>query len=118
MFADTIAYSPGQGVGAQIGLDWHPTMDLQCGNSDPNASPVFPGTTSLYRSPEHLTPTWAPNHTYSAPVNVSLRGLHLEVSKPGARLGLSFVNNAHNMQVLLPIKVEIGWAADGHGHGH
>ena len=35
-------------------------------------------------------------------VNVSLSGLALDVSRPGARLGLTFADNGRNMQARLP----------------
>ena len=48
---------------------------------------------------------------------MSLSGLHLDVLRPGARLGLHFEDNDHNMQVLLPIEVKLTWA-DEHRHVH
>ena len=77
-----------------------------------------PDAKQLYTSPHYLMPAYDKTHTYSSLVNVSLSGLALDVSKPGARLGLTFEGNDHNMQVLLPIHVEIEWEAAAHGHGH
>ena len=63
-------------------------------------------------------PAFDKTHTYSAPINVSVSGLSLDVSQPGARLGLSFTDNDHNLQVLLPVEMEIEWGADAHAHNH
>ena len=73
----------------------------------------------LWTSPAYTSPEYDKTHKYSVPINVSVHGLHLDVSAPGARLGLHFDDGGHNMQVLLPITVRLSWDADSHrGHAH
>jgi len=112
----TIGYNNAPGKnGAQIRVQFHPSLDLGgCGSplsaDDPNAK-------TLYTSPAYLQPEYDKTHAYSPPINVSLSGLSLDVSQPGARLGIQFMDNDHNMQLILPIDVEIAWKeADGHHH--
>jgi DUF1680 family protein len=115
----TIGYNslPGK-HGAQIGVSFHPSMDLgQCNNVAPPSS-QDPSAKQLYTSPAYLEPEYDKTQQYSLPINVSLSGLSLDVSQPGARLGLTFADNDHNMQVVLPIHVEIEWKAEAHGHKH
>ena len=45
---------------------------------------------------------------YSKPLNVSVSGLSIDTRAPGA-LALHFENNDHNIQVLLPIEIKLGW---------
>ena len=86
-------------TGAQLALVW--LEDLDC--------PAAGNTTSLYQSPRYLEPSWDKCHEcYSPPVNVSLTGLNLPAEQ-GAALAFKFDNGDHNLQLLLPITVEIGW---------
>jgi hypothetical protein len=65
--------------------------------------------TILYTSPRYLEPSWDKCHEcYSAPINISVTGLGLQVEQGGA-LAFMFDNGDHNMQLLLPIDVAIGW---------
>jgi hypothetical protein len=45
---------------------------------------------------------------YSDPVNVTLSGLDLSVAEGGA-FAVLFDNGDHNMQILLPLTVQVGW---------
>ena len=68
--------------------------------------------TIIYTSPRYQVPLY--NSTcgvecYSSPVNVSLTGLKLTTAEVGS-LAFHFDNGDHNMQVLLPITFELGWA--------
>ena len=47
---------------------------------------------------------------YSDPVKVSVTGLDFSAQAGGA-LAFRFDNGDHNMQVLLPVDVTVGWAA-------
>ena len=72
--------------------------------------PSAGNTTVLYTSPRFTSPSWGKCHEcYSAPVNVSLSNLDLRTANGGA-LSLEFDNGDHNMQVLLPLTIRVGWA--------
>lgn len=106
----TVGYSSAPGKkGSTIGLAFYPSTGV-CPQEEP-------ASTKLWTSPEYLTPDYDKTHAY-APVNISLCGLNIDVSQPGARLGLHFEDNDHNLQVLLPIQVKLTWAVDEHGHRH
>ena len=86
-------------TGARMSLQF--LHDPQC--------PLTSNATVLYTSPRYLAPSWDKCHEcYSDPVNVSVTGLDLRADKGGA-LAFKFDNGDHNMQLLLPIDVAIGW---------
>ena len=116
-FRYTIGYNAAKGQkGATIALVYH-SQSSDCPNAPPAPPANDPNATVLWTSPAYLEPKFDVTHKYSAPVNVSLSGLHLDVLRPGARLGLHFEDNDHNMQVLLPIEVKLTWANE-HRHVH
>ena len=106
-FSYTIGYdsNPGQ-TGASVAVAFYEGVGGSCPDLPAIGSA---NTTMLWTSPQYLQPQYDKTHNYSAPVNVSLSGLHLDVGK-GSRLGLRFEDNDRNMQVLLPIQVRLTWA--------
>ena len=88
-------------TGARLTLVW--LDDLDC--------PTAGNATVLYQSPRYLEPSWDKCHEcYSPPVNVSVTGLNLQPNQGGA-LALTFDNGDHNLQLLLPISMALGWGS-------
>ena len=48
---------------------------------------------------------------YSNPVQVDIKDLRVPAAD-GMALAFFFANNDHNLQVLLPINISIGWVAE------
>ena len=65
-------------------------------------------STKLYASPRYTHPLYSKGNMTYAPVTVDLKGLSLDTKDVGA-LQLFWDNGQHNMQVLLPIKIVLGW---------
>ena len=105
----TVGYNSLEGNGSTISVAFYPTAG-ECPQDEP-------ASTKLWTSAPLLSPQYDKTHAYKQ-VEVSVSNLHLDVSQPGARLGLHFADNGHNVQVILPIVVNLVWAADEHGHGH
>ena len=95
-----IGYGNHGGIGASVALVLEP--DVQC----PAAN-----TSELWRSPALLEPSYDANHTNYSTLAVRLDGLDLSVAPATAtpRLALRFDNGDHNMQLLLPVDIELGW---------
>lgn len=108
-FNYTVGYNSAVGNGSTISVVFYPSV-----SGCPQAEPAF---TNVWTSAPLLSPEYDKTHAYK-PIDVSVSDLHLDVSQPGARLGFHFVDNNHNVQILLPITVKLVWAADGHGHVH
>eukprot|EP01047_Picozoa_sp_COSAG01_P020317 COSAG01_NODE_1153_length_11487_cov_98.298736_9_plen_341_part_00 len=92
------------GAGAKLSLLFRP--NIECPGDSTNA-------TVLYSSGPLLLPSFDKCHTgecYSKPVNVSVAGLNLSVAE-SARLALEFSNGDHNLQLLLPIHLKLGWVS-------
>ena len=107
-FNYTVGYNSAAGNGSTISVVFYPTAG-ECPQDEP-------ASTKLWESAQLLSPEYDKTHSYKQ-VDVSVSDVHLDVSRPGARLGLHF-DNAHNVQVLLPITVNLVWAADEHRHEH
>ena len=77
-YSYTIGYNSANGTkGASLAVAFFASMSEQC----PSASAATdPKAKVLYTSPGYLEPKYDVTHKYSAPVNVSLSGLHLDVS--------------------------------------
>lgn len=111
-FSYTIGYDEAPGTtGASMAVAFYEGLEGNCPNLPPATGGAGPNATVLWTSPQYLKPEYDKTHNYSAPVNVSLSGLHLGVGK-GSRLGLRFEDNDRNMQVLLPIEVKLTWAQE------
>ena len=86
-------------TGASVSLAF--ISDLNC--------PEAGSTVTLYTSPRYTSPLYRKGGGgYSDPVPVHLTGLNLSVASVGA-LSLNFDNGDHNMQVLLPLNISVGW---------
>jgi hypothetical protein len=96
----TIGYGTNlNSTGASIALGYTSNLDCPTSGTD----------TMLYTSPRYLEPSYDKCHScYSDPVPVALSGLNLTTADVGA-LAFHFDNGDHNMQVLLPIKITLGW---------
>jgi len=55
-------------------------------------------------------------HCYNSSGTIALKNLDLQVGKPGARLALHFADGGHNLQLQLPIEVELTWKQSGEHH--
>ena len=98
-FRYSVGYGTG-GDGVVVSLAFHSKLDC------PAHSVI-----SLWNSSALSLPSYDHCHTvqcYSKPLNVSVSGLSIDTHAPGA-LALHFENNDHNIQVLLPIEIKLGW---------
>eukprot|EP01043_Picozoa_sp_COSAG02_P047519 COSAG02_NODE_4564_length_5212_cov_1.952297_3_plen_429_part_00 len=108
-FNYTVGYNSVVGNGSTISVVFYPSV-----SGCPQEEPAF---TTVWTSAPLVSPEYDKTHAYK-PIDVSASDLHLDVSQPGARLGFHFVDNKHNVQILLPVAVKLVWAADEHGHVH
>ena len=86
-------------TGARLSFEF--LHDLDC--------PASGHSTLLYSSQRYLLPSWDKCHEcYSDPIKVSVAGLNLSTAEGGS-FAFKFDNGDHNMQLLLPIDVRVGW---------
>jgi len=63
---------------------------------------------SVYASPHYNDYSYSANRSnYSSPVSVQASGLAIEVSKEDQRIEIDFANNDRNIQLLLPLQIDV-----------
>ena len=92
-----VGYGAGGGTGASVSLEFQP--DAQCPGDN---------TTVLWRSPQLFLPSYEANHTNYGALPIRLAGLSIAVPPQSAFI-FRFENGDHNLQVLLPLYITLGW---------